>query len=75
MSCKELIEGTKTCPYLKECPIYATYFDPNDKNYMKILNTYCYGNYKNCAIYKLKSKNKQVPINYYLMVHILKRHL
>ena len=62
MSNEELLKETKDCPYIKECSIFATYMDPNDKKYMKILNTYCYGDYKKCARYKLKSNNKNVPV-------------
>ncbi|HIP93361.1 MAG TPA: hypothetical protein EYH39_03000, partial [Desulfurobacteriaceae bacterium] len=63
MDCKDITKNDKSCPYLKECPIFATYIDPNDKKCMKILKTYCYSEYDRCARYKLKLDNKKVPIN------------
>ena len=63
MNCEELKKGNDVCPYLKECHIFATYVDSDDKNYMKILNTYCYSDYSKCVRYKLKSNKKKFPVN------------
>ena len=68
------------CPYLGECPIFSTYIDSQEKIFTKILDTYCCNNYKKCARYKLKSKNKKVPITLlpdgsYIKTSSLKKNL
>ena len=63
MDCKGTGKENNSCPYLKECQIFATYSGSSDKNCIKILNTYCYSDYDKCARYKLKANKKKVPIN------------
>ena len=57
------MNGKVSCPYYKECPIFATFYNSKNEKIRKFIEKYCEGDYKACLRYKLKVSGKSVPLH------------
>jgi len=63
MSYRKLTKGTQNYSYLENYPVFVTYFDSSERNYITILNNYCNSNYNKYVGYKLRLVNEKISIN------------